>query len=203
VLAATRSRGRHEEYDVKKFSLIAVAMTATLALSACGGDDEPAEETTPVEQTTEDSGATTDEAEQTSDVAEETGDAAGETEDAAGEGASFSEPACQEFFTEGGPLADRAEAARTAIDNGEIVDSVAMSEVTLLKSRLDATAKEAPEDISALLLEVNAPFAEAHAAFVEASEDVVNPDTGAITLPEIDTQGSADAQAELETACAG
>lgn len=191
---------------MKKFSLLAVAMTATLALSACGGDDEPTDETTPVEQTSEDTEATTDAAEQTSDMAGETGDAAGETGDAAdetGDAASYSEPACQEFFTEGGPLADRAEAARTAIDNGEIVDTITMSEVTLLKSRIDATAKEAPEDISALLLEVNAPFAAAQEAVNEASEDVVNPETGEITLPEIDTQGSADAQAELETACAG
>ncbi|MCK0112091.1 hypothetical protein MWU75_08080 [Ornithinimicrobium sp. F0845] len=185
---------------MKKFSLIAVATTATLALSACGGEDEPTDETTPVEQTTEDTAAETTEdmAEETGDMAEETGDAAGETEEAG----SFSDPACQEFFTEGGPLADRAEAARAAIDNGEIVDTITMSEVTLLKSRIDATAEEAPEDISALLLEVNAPFAEAQAAVNEASEDVIDPESGAITLPEIDTQGSADAQAELETACA-
>lgn len=195
---------------MKKFSLIAVAMTATLAFSACASEDEPEEPTT-AEQTTEE-GTTEDTSTETGDTGAETGDAGTETGDtgaetgdaATGDAAgTYSEPACQEFFTEGGPLADRAETARAALDNGEIVDTVTMSEVTLLKSRLDATAEEAPEDISALILEVNAPFAEAQEAVNEASEDVIDPETGAITLPEIDTQGSADAQAELETACAG
>ncbi|QDO87323.1 hypothetical protein FNH13_02395 [Ornithinimicrobium ciconiae] len=202
---------------MKKFSVIAVAMTATLALGACSSDEEPEEPTT-AEQTTEDTtsdtgtetgdtGAETgDTGAETGDTGAETGDTGTETGDAGaetGDAASFSEPACQEFFTEGGPMADRAEAGRLAIDNGEIVDTVTMSEVTLLKSRLDATAKDAPEDISALILEVNAPFAAAQDAVNEASEDVIDPETGAITLPEIDTQASADAQAELETACAG
>lgn len=202
---------------MKKFSLIAVAMTATLALGACASEDEPEEPTT-AEQTTEETTpdtttATGDMGAETGDMGTETGDMGTETGDmgtgtgdmgsATGDAAgTYSEPACQEFFTEGGPLADRAEAARTAIENGEIVDTVTMSEVTLLKSRLDATAEEAPEDISALILEVNAPFAEAQEAVNEASEDVIDPETGAITLPEIDVQGSADAQTELETACA-
>lgn len=188
---------------MKKFSVIALAMSATLALGACATEEEPEEPTTAeqtTEETTEDTGAETgDTGAETGDTGTQTGDTGSATGDAAG---TYSEPACQEFFTEGGPLADRAETARTAIDNGEIVDTITMSEVTLLKSRLDATAKEAPEDISALILEVNAPFAEAQAAVNEASEDVIDPETGAITLPEIDTQGSADAQAELETACA-
>lgn len=186
---------------MKKFSVIALAMTATLALGACSTEDEP-EEPTAVEQTSEDTGG--DNAGATSDdMAAETGDAASGTGDAAsqtGNAASYSEPACQEFFTEGGPLADRAETARAALDAGEVTDSVAVSEVTTLKSRIDATAEAAPEDISALLTEVNAPFAEV----VEAKNaDGVDPETGEITLPEIDTQASADAQAELETACAG
>lgn len=191
---------------MKKFSVIAVAMAATLALGACSTEDEPTDDTTtPVEQTTDDTTEETgdDVAEETGDVADETGDAAGETGAAGEDAGAYSDPACQEFFTEGGPLADRAEAARAAIDAGEITDTVTMSEVTLLKSRLDATAEAAPEDISALILAVNAPFAEAQAAVNEASEDVIDPESGEITLPEIDTQASADAQAELETACAG
>lgn len=181
---------------MKKFSVIAVAMTATLALGACS-TEEPEEEPTPAQQTTEDAGddagATT-----SGDMASATGDSAGATA-----GATYSEPACQEFFTEGGPLADRAVEARAAIENGEVVDTIAVSEVTLLKSRIDATAETAPDDISALLLEVNAPFAEVVDTVNEGGEDVVNPESGEITLPEIDTQASEDAQAELETACAG
>ena len=195
---------------MKKFSVIALAMTATLALGACSTDDEPDEPTT-AEQTSADdmASATSDDmASATSDdmagatsddMAGATGDAAGAT----GDSAAYSEPACQVFFTEGGPLADRAEAARAAIDGGEIVDAVGASEITLLKSRITDTAQTAPEDIAALLTEINAPFAEVVDTVYEGSEDVVDPDTGAITLPTIDTQGSADAQAELETVCAG
>lgn len=186
---------------MKKFSVIALAMTATLALGACSTDDEP-DEPTAAEQTSEDTGdeASDDVASATSDdMADETGDAASATGDAA----AYSEPACQVFFTEGGPLADRAEAARAAIDGGEIVDTVGVSEITLLKSRITDTAATAPDDIATLLTEVNAPFAEVVDTVYEGSEDVVDPESGAITLPEIDTQASADAQAELETACAG
>lgn len=198
---------------MKKFSVIALAMTATLALGACSTEDEPTENTTPVEQT-EDTTTSDDTAGQTSDdMAGQTGDSAGQTGDSAGQtgdsagatgdAASYADPSCAEFFTEGGPLADRAEAARAALDAGEITDGATASEVTLLKSRLDATAEAAPEDISALIAEVNAPFTEVVDTINEASEDVVNPETGEITLPEIDTAASADAQTELETACAG
>src|SRR5690606_33721965 len=126
-----------KEHEVKKLSVLALAMTATLALGACSTEDEP-EEPTAVEQTSEDTGgdnagATSDDmAAETGDAASGTGDAAGQTGDAA----SYSEPACQEFFTEGGPLADRAETARAALDAGEVTDSVAVSEVTTLKSRI-------------------------------------------------------------------
>lgn len=139
---------------MKKFSVVAVAMTAALTLSACATEDEPTEDTTTAAEESADAGA--------EDTAGATDDAAGATDDAAGEtaaGGEFSEPACNEFFTEGGPLADRAEAARAALDAGEIADDIAYSEVVLLKGRIDMAAKEAPEDISALLQEVNAPFA--------------------------------------------
>jgi hypothetical protein len=180
---------------MKRISLVAAALTATLALGACSDDsEEPSDDPTAVEETVEDEGA--------EDTAGETGDgmeSTGETE-AAG---SYADPACEEFFTEGGTLADRAEAAREAISNGEIVDMATYGEVNLLKQRIDATASDAPEDISALLLEVNAPFAETVDLVNEGSEDVLDPESGAITLPEIDVEGSAAAQAELETACEG
>lgn len=195
---------------MKKFSVVALAMTATLALAACSLEDEPEEATTAEESADEsaDTGAdegadesaeTGDSGEESGDAAEETGDAADQTEAAGGE---YSEPACNEFFTEGGPLADRADAARSALDAGEVTDQVAYSEIMLLKSRLDATAEEAPQEISDLLSTVNAPFTEAVDLVNEGSEDVVG-EEGEITLPEIDTQASADAQAELETVCAG
>lgn len=191
---------------MKRFSVVALAMTATLALGACSLEDEPEEATTSEESADtgadegeDESAETGDSAEETGDSADETGDAADQTEDAGGE---YSEPACNEFFTEGGPLADRADAARSALDAGEVTDEVAYSEIMLLKSRIEATAEEAPEEISGLLTTVNEPFTEAVDLVNEGSEDVVG-EEGEITLPEIDTQASADAQTELETVCAG
>lgn len=207
---------------MKKTSLIAIAMTATLALGACATEDEPENNTTAeenganngAEENTADNGAeengANDGAEATDDAGDETegtDDAAGGTDDAAGEtgdaaGADYSDPSCQEFFTEGGPLADRAETIRTALDNGEINDQVTYSELSLLKQRIDSTIESADGDIATLLEEVNAPFAEVSDLVNEG--DALDAESGELTLPEeIDTQASADAQTELEAACAG
>lgn len=194
---------------MKKTSLIAIAMTATLALGACATEDEPENNTT-AEENGADNGAeenngadatddAADETEGTDDAAGETGDAAGETGDAAG--ADYSDPSCQEFFTEGGPLADRADTIRAALDNGEINDQVTYSELSLLKQRIDQTTGSAEGEIATLLEEVNAPFAEVTDLVNE--EDALDAESGELTLPEIDTQASADAQTELEAACAG
>jgi hypothetical protein len=208
-------------------------MTVGLALTACSTDeaddttdDAPpaAEEEAPEEteeETTEedDMGGETSEdmAEDTGDMAEDTGDMAGETGDMAGEtgdmagetggmagetgGMAMADPACELFFTEGGPLSDRADDARDALEAGEIVDGATYGEVNLLEQRIAAAAMDAPSDIGGLMEEVNAPFTEAVEAVNEGS--VVDEETGEITLPEIDVQGSADAQDELETTCQG
>ncbi|MDQ3383745.1 MAG: hypothetical protein M3519_08175 [Actinomycetota bacterium] len=204
---------------MKRTSLIAAVMTVGLALTACSTDeaddttdDAPpaAEEEAPEEteeETTEedDMGGETSEdmAEDTGDMAEDTGDMAGETGDMAGETGdmAMADPACELFFTEGGPLSDRADAARTALEAGEIVDGATYGEVNLLEQRIAAAAMDAPSDIGGLMEGVNAPFTEAVEAVNEGS--VVDEETGAITLPEIDVQGSADAQAELEATCQG
>ena len=215
---------------MKRTSLIAAVMTVGLALTACStdeaddttGDAPPAaEEETPEEteeETTEDmaedtgdmagetgdmAGETGDMAGETGDMAGETGDMAGETGDMAGEtgGMAMADPACELFFTEGGPLSDRADDARDALEAGEIVDGATYGEVNLLEQRIAAAAMDAPSDIGGLMEEVNAPFTEAVEAVNEGS--VVDEETGEITLPEIDVQGSADAQDELETTCQG
>jgi hypothetical protein len=184
-------------------------MTVGLALTACSTDgaddttdDAPpaAEEEAPEEteeETTEDMAEDTgDMAEDTGDMAEDTGDMAEDTGDMA-----MADPACELFFTEGGPLSDRADDARDALEAGEIVDGATYGEVNLLEQRIAAAAMDAPSDIGGLMEEVNAPFTEAVEAVNEGS--VVDEETGEITLPEIDVQGSADAQDELETTCQG
>jgi hypothetical protein len=166
---------------VKRTTLIAAVMTLGLTLSACGGDDDSSEPTGGDDAaTTQDGGAAT------AEMGEETG--------------AWADPACEEFFTEGGPLAARAEAAREAIENGEIVDLPTYGEVNLLEQRISAAAQDAPEEIASLLEQVNQPFTETVDAVNGGALDA---DSGEITLPEIDVQGSADAQAELEQVCQG
>lgn len=198
---------------MKKTSLIAIAMTATLALGACATEDEPennnntaaeennAAENNGAENNTADDGADNG-VDETGDDAADTGDDADTTDEAGDAGAGdYSDPSCQEFFTEGGPLADRADTIRTALDNGEIADQVTYSELSLLKQRIDQTSRSAEGDVATLLDEVNAPFAEVVDLVNET--DALDAESGELTLPEIDTQASADAQAELETVCAG
>ena len=166
---------------MKRTTLIAAVMTLGLTLGACGGDEGDA-------PNGDDAGATQDGSAATGEMGDETG------------AGSYADPACEEFFTEGGPLADRAEAAREALDNGEIVDLPSYGEVNLLEQRISATAQDAPEEIAALLEQVNQPFTETVDAVNGGALDA---ESGEISLPEIDTQASADAQAELETACQG
>lgn len=172
---------------MKRTTLIAAVMTLGLTLSACGGDDNGDEPT----------GGDT--AESTQDAGSDDGAATGDTGEET-EAGSYADPACEEFYTQGGPLADRAEAAREALDNGEIVDLPSYGEVNLLEQRISATAQDAPEEIAALLEQVNQPFTETVDAVNGGALDA---ESGEISLPEIDTQASADAQAELETACQG
>ena len=55
--------------------------------------------------------------------------------------------------------------------------------------------------MATLLAAVNEPFTAAYDAF--AAGEAVDPDSAEVTLPELDTEASATAQAELETACRG
>lgn len=185
----------------KQTAAAGLALALALGISACSSDEGgTSNETTDAQ--------TTDAVETTGDVSSATSDDMGATSAPAGDdmGATSAPAAggaagdaCTTFFTEGGPLADRAEAGRAALEAGEVADPIALDELVLLESRI-AELEEDPE-FGELLTQVNEPFT----AAVEAknSEGVVDVEAGTVTLPEIDVEGSASAQAELETACQG
>lgn len=209
-----------------KATFVALTMTLGLALASCSQEDDPAA-TTPTatseatsetttedaEETTGDMAPTTTEGDdqETTSVGDDTqmtseGDGTemtGDDSEMTSEGAmgNYAPGACTTFFTEGGPLADRAESTREAIEAGTIVDTIALDAVSLLEARIGELAADAEPDVAPLLEEVNAPFTEVVDS--STSEEVVNAETGEVTLPEIDVQASADAQAELESVCQG
>ncbi|MDD9207695.1 hypothetical protein PU560_14650 [Georgenia sp. 10Sc9-8] len=107
--------------------------------------------------------------------------------------------ACADFFEGDVPLADRAETDRAALSGGEITDDVAYAEINGLESRISSVADSAPEEISALLEQVNAPFTEAVDrvnAFEPAEDGPTVPE-----LEDIDVSGSEEAQNELVDVC--
>lgn len=183
---------------MRKSTITALALAAGLTLTACSGDDPEDTTTGGADETTEDSAA--------SDTATEDAGEATATEDTdaatgtAG-GGDYAEGACTVFFTEFGPLADRADEARGMLENGEVTDAVAVDTIALLESRIAETAEDADAEVAGLLERVNAPFTQV----VEAknAEGTIDAETGEATLPEIPVEDSAAAQDELETACAG
>lgn len=119
--------------------------------------------------------------------------------DAGTAGSSPEAQACVDFFEGDVPLAGRAETDRAALSGGEITDAVAYAEINGLESRISSVAESAPQEVSALLEQVNAPFTEA-VDRVNAFE----PEEGGPTVPElddIDVSGSEEAQNELVDVC--
>lgn len=112
--------------------------------------------------------------------------------------------ACADFYEgTGTPLAERAEAARTALAGGEVTDTTTYTEINALEQRITELGRDAPADLGTLLADINAPFTEAVAAVNEArgaevpeGEEPTFPD-----LSQIDVTGSETAQGELESAC--
>ncbi len=179
--------------------LLTAALALSLGLAACSTEEPDA--TTPTGGnigTTSDTGATSSAAGDDGATSSAAGDDSATTSAAAG---GYAEGACTEFFTTGGPLADRAEQARAAIDAGEVVDAVSLDQLVLLQSRIADLEEDADPEVATLLTAVNEPFTAAYDAF--AAGDAVDAESGEVTLPELDTEASAAAQAELETACQG
>ncbi|WP_153398986.1 hypothetical protein [Ornithinicoccus halotolerans] len=171
---------------MKKSSLLALVMASGLALTACSGED--------ADDAADQAGDAADQAQDTAEDASTESEA--DEEETTGD---MSDPACVTFFEEGGPLADRAEDAREAIEGGEITDDASYSEVNLLEQRIsDAAGQATDEQVASLLEEINSPFTEVVGAVNNGARDA---ESGEISLPDIDVEGSEEAQDELQEAC--
>lgn len=111
---------------------------------------------------------------------------------------------CEDFSEGmGTPLAERAEAARTALTDGAVEEGAPYGEINALEQRIAELGSDAPTELATLLEEVNAPLTEAVAAvnssLSEQASDGEEP--GFPDLSQIDVSGSAAAQDELESAC--
>ncbi|MEE6281734.1 hypothetical protein [Georgenia sunbinii] len=108
--------------------------------------------------------------------------------------------ACEAFFAgTGTPLAERSDAARSALSGGEVIDPASYSEVNVLEQRLTELSRTAPESVATLLDEIKAPFSEAVTAYNEAMSEGEEPQFPDLTS--IDVAGSAAAQDELTATC--
>lgn len=174
---------------------LTAALGVTLLLAGCSAEanSETGTTTTTTEAGTD--GASTDAGGATEDAAS--------TDAAAGTAAApMEDEVCAAFF-QNVPvsLAERADAARTALEDGTVVDPASWAEVNLLKQRIEDLTADADADRTALLERVNAPFEEASATILEDPEK--SPTDEEIILPEIVVTDSAAAQEEFLAACSG
>lgn len=112
---------------------------------------------------------------------------------------------CEAFYEgTGTPLAERAEAARVALESGTVTDAATYTEINALEQRLRELSRDAHPEMVPVLAEVASPFTAAVTAVNEAGEQEVPegeepafPDLTAIDV----TEGSA-AQEMLAEMCA-
>lgn len=112
---------------------------------------------------------------------------------------------CEAFYEgTGTPLAERAEAARTALGSGEVVDTETYTEINALEQRLRELSEDAHVEMVPVIAQVVAPFTAAVTAVNEAGEQEV-PEGEEAPFPDlstIDVTESAEAQDMLEEMCA-
>ena len=114
----------------------------------------------------------------------------------------MSDQVCADFFQNvGNTLADRSDAARTALDEGSVTDPASWGEVNLLKQRIESLTEDASAEQATLLERINAPFVEASDAVLEDEE--ASPSDAEISVPEIDVTDSEAAQEEFLASCSG
>lgn len=185
---------------------LTAALGVSLVLAGCSVEDEPGSTTTTTDDTgtagaTTDTGGATEDAASTEDAAA-TEDAASTDAAAGTDAAPMADEVCAGFF-QNVPvtLAQRADDARTALEDGAVADPASWAEVNLLKQRVEDLAADADADQGALLERLNAPFEEASSAVLEDPEK--SPTDEEITLPEIDVDDSRAAQEEFLAACSG
>lgn len=185
---------------MKRTTLTATALVLGLTLAGCSVDDDANTADTPAaEDTTTEDAATEGDA---GDDASETADDAATSEGGDAAAAPMSDQVCADFFQNvGNTLADRSDAARTALDEGSVTDPASWGEVNLLKQRIESLTEDASAEQATLLERINAPFVEASDAVLEDEE--ASPSDAEISVPEIDVTDSEAAQEEFLASCSG
>jgi hypothetical protein len=106
---------------------------------------------------------------------------------------------CEAFYEgTGTPLADRAEAARVALESGQVVDDATYTEVNALEQRLRELTEDAHVEMVPVLAEVVAPFTAAVTAVNEAREQEV-PEGESPAFPDLSTIDVTEASAAQES----
>ncbi|MDO5635566.1 MAG: hypothetical protein Q4G34_11980 [Micrococcus sp.] len=184
---------------------ISLTMVLGLTLAGCTTNDGPArvtEATSPTATQEAETGADADaeDDEATDTEADMDASTAGGQDGAAG--GEMSDEICAGFFQNpGNTLADRSDAARDALEAGEVSDPASWGEVNLLSQRIRDLAENADGEHKDLLERINEPFLETSAVVHDDPEVSASDDE--IDVPEIDVTDSAAAQEEFATACEG
>ncbi|WP_152187450.1 hypothetical protein [Georgenia satyanarayanai] len=122
----------------------------------------------------------------------------------AGERDSEQVATCEAFYEgTGTPLAERAEAARVALESGQVTDTTTYTEVNALEQRLRELTRDAHPEMVPVLAEVAGPLTAAVTAVNEAGEQEV-PEGEEPAFPDlttIDVTEAATAQETLAEMC--
>ncbi len=109
--------------------------------------------------------------------------------------------ACTGLFDGEAPLADRAEAGRSLISAGGVLDAAQYDEIAAVQVLLGGLATEGSGEQARAIEQLGEPF-------VQVTDSVDNgaaqdPETGEVTLTQIDVSESAAAQDQLDASCQG
>lgn len=113
---------------------------------------------------------------------------------------------CEAFYEgTGTPLAERAEAARVALESGQVVDDATYTEINALEQRLRELTRDAHPEMVPVLAAVAGPFTSAVTEVNEAREQEA-PEGEAPAFPDlstIDVTESSSSQQTLQELCSG
>ncbi len=108
---------------------------------------------------------------------------------------------CTGLFEGAAPLADRAEAGRSLISAGGVLDTAQYDEIAALQVLLGGLATEGSSEQARAMEQLNEPFLQVTDSVTSGGAQ--DPATGEVTLEQIDVSGSAAAQDQLDASCQG
>lgn len=106
---------------------------------------------------------------------------------------------CEAFYEgTGTPLAERAEAARVALESGQVTDAGTYTEINALEQRLRELTRDADPETVPVLAEIVAPFTAAVTAVNESREQEV-PEGEEPAFPDLTTIDVTEGSAAQQT----